>query len=440
MGDFLPNLLHSIHELLSKLIFRDKQKRHRRKCSNNMHKIHQSKKLANVCYDIRGPILAQANLMEEAGERILKLNIGNPAPFGFEAPDDILKDVIRQLPSAQGYSDAQGIYSARVAVMQYYQQKGIANIDIKDVYLGNGVSEMITMSMQALLDNGDEVLIPCPDYPLWTAAVNLSSGKAVHYRCDEASDWFPDIADIKNKITSNTKAIVIINPNNPTGAVYSSEILLEIVKVAREYNLIIFSDEIYDKVLFDGHKHECIAALAPELFCVTFSGLSKNYRVAGFRAGWLLVSGNKKAAASYIEGLTILSSMRMCSNVPCQHAIQTALGGYQSINDLVNNDGRLLTQRNIAVTGLNQIDGISCVVPKGAMYCFAKVDASKFNIKSDVNLVLDLLKDKKILLVHGSAFNIHDGCYFRLVFLPHKDVLGPALEQLKSFFEGYQQR
>lgn len=404
-----------------------------------MQKIKQSKKLANVCYDIRGPILAQANKMEEAGDRILKLNIGNPAPFGFEAPDDILKDVIRQLPNAQGYSDAQGIYSARVAVMQYYQQKGIENIRINDVYLGNGVSEMITMSMQALLDNGDEVLIPSPDYPLWTAAVNLASGNAVHYRCDEQADWFPDLDDIKSKISPRTKAIVLINPNNPTGAVYSKELLHQIVELSREHKLIIFSDEIYDKVLYDNNQHNCIAALAPDLFCVTFSGLSKNYRVAGFRAGWLLVSGNKAIASSYIEGLTILSSMRMCSNVPSQNAIQTALGGYQSINDLVNGNGRLISQRNIAVEGLNQIPGISCVKPKGAMYCFAKVDHKRFNISSDVNLVLDLLKEKKILLVHGSAFNLSEGCYFRLVFLPHKEVLIPALSDIYDFFEGYKQ-
>lgn len=404
-----------------------------------MQNITQSKKLANVCYDIRGPILAQANKMEEAGERILKLNIGNPAPFGFEAPDDILKDVIKQLPSAQGYSDAQGIYSARVAVMQYYQQKGISNIAINDVFLGNGVSEMITMSMQALLDSGDEVLIPSPDYPLWTAAVNLSSGNAVHYRCDEQAGWFPDIDDITKKISPRTRAIVLINPNNPTGAVYSNELLQQVVDVARKHNLIIFSDEIYDKVLYDSTQHNCIAALAPDLFCVTFSGLSKNYRVAGFRAGWLLVSGNKKAASSYIEGLTILSSMRMCANVPSQHAIQTALGGYQSINDLVNGDGRLLSQRNLATDGLNAIEGISCVKPMGAMYCFAKVDAKKFNISSDINLILDLLKSQKILLVHGSAFNLFEGCYFRLVFLPNKDTLVPALERMTTFFNGYRQ-
>jgi alanine-synthesizing transaminase len=293
-----------------------------------MSKINRSNKLANVYYDIRGPVLEQANKMEEAGERILKLNIGNPAPFGFEAPDDILKDVIYQLPSAQGYTDSQGIYSARVAVMQYYQQMGIKNIQVKDIYLGNGVSELIMLSMQALLNNGDEVLLPAPDYPLWTAAVNLSSGTAVHYRCDEQADWFPDLADIESKITKNTKAIVLINPNNPTGAVYSEALLNQIADLARKHELIIFSDEIYDKILYDNAKHTCIASLAPDLFCVTFSGLSKNYRVAGFRAGWMIVSGDKQSAKGYIEGLTILSSMRMCANVPCQHAIQTALGGY----------------------------------------------------------------------------------------------------------------
>ncbi len=404
-----------------------------------MSKINRSNKLDNVYYDIRGPILEQANKMEEAGERILKLNIGNPAPFGFEAPDDILKDVIYQLPSAQGYTDSQGIYSARVAVMQYYQQMGIKHIQIKDIYLGNGVSELIMLSMQALLNNGDEVLLPAPDYPLWTAAVNLSSGTAVHYRCDEQADWFPDLADIESKITKKTKAIVLINPNNPTGAVYSEALLHQVADLARKHNLIIFSDEIYDKILYDNAKHTCIASLAPDLFCVTFSGLSKNYRVAGFRAGWMLVSGDKQSAKSYIEGLTILSSMRMCANVPCQHAIQTALGGYQSINDLVTGDGRLLSQRNIAFEGLNNIEGITCVKPMGAMYCFAKVDTKKFNISSDVDMVLDLLNKEKILLVHGSAFNLKEGCYFRLVFLPHKEQLSPALSQMKRFFSHYQQ-
>jgi alanine-synthesizing transaminase len=404
-----------------------------------MLKINRSNKLANVYYDIRGPILEQAIKMEEAGERILKLNIGNPAPFGFEAPDDILKDVIYQLPTAQGYTDAQGIYSARVAIMQYYQQKGIENIKVKDIYIGNGVSELIMLSMQALLNSGDEVLVPSPDYPLWTAAVNLSSGTARHYKCDEQSGWFPDLADIESKISSKTKAIVLINPNNPTGAVYSKALLQQVSDLARKHNLVIFSDEIYDKILYDEALHTCIASLAPDLFCVTFSGLSKNYRVAGFRSGWMLVSGNKLAAKSYIDGLTILSSMRMCANVPSQHAIQTALGGYQSINDLVTGDGRLLSQRNLAYEGLNQIDGISCVKPMGAMYCFAKVDEKKFNISSDVNLVLDLLNEEKILLVHGSAFNLHDGCYFRLVFLPHKEQLSPAIQQMKRFFSNYQQ-
>jgi alanine-synthesizing transaminase len=404
-----------------------------------MSTINRSNKLANVYYDIRGPILEQANKMEEAGERILKLNIGNPAPFGFEAPDDILKDVIHQLPAAQGYTDAQGIYSARVAVMQYYQQMGITNIKVKDIYLGNGVSELIMMSMQALLNTGDEVLLPAPDYPLWTAAVNLSSGTAVHYRCDEHAGWFPDLQDIESKITKNTKAIVLINPNNPTGAVYSKELLLDLAEIARKHNLIIYSDEIYDKILYDDAKHTCIASLAPDLFCVTFSGLSKNYRVAGFRAGWMLVSGNKQKAKSYIDGLTILSSMRMCSNVPCQHAIQTALGGYQSINELIAGDGRLFTQRNLAYEMLNDIDGIHCSKPMGAMYCFASVDTKKFKIKNDVNMVLDLLNQKKILLVHGSAFNLNEGCYFRLVFLPHKEQLRPALGQIKQFFDNYTQ-
>ncbi|GLR69934.1 aminotransferase [Agaribacter marinus] len=399
-----------------------------------MREVKQATKLKNVDYDIRGPILEQANKMEDAGERILKLNIGNPAPFGFDAPEDILKDVIRQLPKAQGYSDAQGIYSARVAVMQYYQQKGISNIAINDVYLGNGVSELITLSMQALLDTDDEVLIPSPDYPLWTASVNLSSGNAVHYKCDESADWFPDIDDIRAKISKRTKAIVIINPNNPTGAVYSKELLMQICDVAREFGLVIFSDEIYDKVLYDEVNHTSIASLAPDLFCVTLSGLSKNYRVAGFRAGWMLVSGNKKIARNYIEGLTFMSSMRMCSNVPCQHAIQTALGGYQSINDLVSGDGRLVAQRDIAWQGLNNIPGISCVKPQGAMYCFARVDTQMYNVDTDEKLILDILKDKKILLVHGSAFNLREGCYFRLVFLPHKDVLSPALNKIEDFF------
>lgn len=404
-----------------------------------MKKINKSNKLTGVCYDIRGPILTAAKNLEDEGHRILKLNIGNPAPFGFEAPDDILKDVIHNLPTAQGYSDATGIYAARVAVMQYYQQKSIQNISVDDVFIGNGVSELIVMAMQALLNNGDEVLIPSPDYPLWTAAVSLSSGTPVHYKCDEQSDWFPDIEDIKGRITSNTKAIVLINPNNPTGAVYSKTLPNEIIQVAREHDLVVFSDEIYDKILYDDAKHHCIASMADDLFFITLSGLSKNYRIAGFRAGWLVVSGNKLVAKEYIDGLNMLSSMRMCANVPCQYAIQTALGGYQSINDLIVDGGRLKLQRDLASSMLNDIEGISCVTPKGAMYCFAKVDAKRFNISNDEQMILDLLCKEKILLVHGKAFNLNDGCYFRLVFLPHAEQLKPAIERIGHFFSYYKQ-
>ncbi|CAI4148838.1 pyridoxal phosphate-dependent aminotransferase [Alteromonas macleodii] len=404
-----------------------------------MKTVSRSHKLDNVCYDIRGPIAAQARKMEDEGHRILKLNIGNPAPFGFEAPDDIVKDVIHNLPTSQGYSDSTGIYAARVAVMQYYQQRNIKDIRVDDVYIGNGVSELIMMAMQALLNHGDEVLIPSPDYPLWTAAVSLSSGSPVHYRCDEQAGWFPDIDDIKSKITSKTRAIVLINPNNPTGAVYDKALLQEVVEVAREHGLVVFSDEIYDKILYDEAKHTSIASLADDVFFVTFGGLSKNYRVAGFRSGWLVVSGNKRLASDYIEGLNILSSMRMCANVPCQSAIQTALGGYQSIDDLVKENGRLRIQRDVTTDMLNGIDGISCVKPKGAMYCFAKVDDKKFNIQNDEQMVLDLLSSEKILLVHGRAFNLTEGTYFRLVFLPHSDVLVPALHRIGNFFRTYKQ-
>ncbi len=404
-----------------------------------MKPVARSHKLDNVCYDIRGPIAAQARKMEDEGHRILKLNIGNPAPFGFEAPDDILKDVIYNLPTSQGYSDSTGIYGARVAVMQYYQQMNVKDLRINDVFIGNGVSELIMMSMQALLNTGDEVLLPSPDYPLWTAAVSLSSGTPVHYRCDEQADWFPDIDDIKSKITARTRAIVLINPNNPTGAVYSEALLQEVVELAREHGLVIFSDEIYDKILYDGRQHTCIAALADDVFVVTLSGLSKNYRVAGFRAGWLVVSGNKRIASDYIEGLNILSSMRMCANVPCQTAIQTALGGYQSINELVAEGGRLRVQRDLAYNMLNEIEGIHCVKPKGAMYCFARVDAAKFNIKNDEQMILDLLSSEKVLLVHGRAFNLSEGIYFRLVFLPHSDMLTPAIRKINNFFSSYRQ-
>ncbi|GHG08417.1 pyridoxal phosphate-dependent aminotransferase [Thalassotalea marina] len=404
-----------------------------------MKSVKKSSKLNNVCYEIRGQIAAEARRLEDEGHKVLKLNIGNPAPFGFEAPDDILKDVIHNLPTAQGYCDSKGIYSARVAVMQYFQQNGIRDLSIDDIYIGNGVSELIVMSMQGLLNDGDEVLIPAPDYPLWTAAVSLSGGKAIHYRCDEENQWFPDLDDMASKISTNTKAIVLINPNNPTGAVYSKEVLEGILALAREHQLIVFSDEIYDKILYDGAQHIPTASLANDVLIITMGGLSKNYRIAGFRAGWMVITGPKIHAEDFLEGLNILASMRLCANVPVQHAIQTALGGYQSINELITGNGRLLKQRNIAEEMINDIDGLSCNSAMGALYLFVKVDAEKFNITNDEKMVLDLLKQEKILLVHGSAFNIPDKNYFRLVFLPHVDELVPALERLKAFFATYQQ-
>ena len=404
-----------------------------------MKAIIKSSKLNNVCYEIRGQIAAEARRLEDEGHKILKLNIGNPAPFGFEAPDDILKDVIHNLPNSQGYSESQGIYSARVAEMQYFQQQGIKDVGVDDIFIGNGVSELIVMSMQALLNNDDEVLIPAPDYPLWTASVALSGGKAIHYRCDEENHWFPDLADMASKITDKTKAIVLINPNNPTGAVYSEELLRGVIELARQHDLIIFSDEIYDKILYDEAKHIPTASLATDVFIITLGGLSKNYRIAGFRSGWMVISGPKLHAEDYIKGITLLSSMRMCANVPSQHAIQTALGGYQSINELIRDDGRLIKQRNIAYQMINDIDGLSCNPAMGALYLFVKVDNKKFNITDDERMILDLLKQEKILLVHGRAFNIEEKNYFRLVFLPHIDELIPALEKLKSFFTSYKQ-
>lgn len=404
-----------------------------------MKTINKSSKLRNVCYEIRGQIAAEAKRLEDEGHKILKLNIGNPAPFGFAAPDDILKDVIHNLPTAQGYSDSQGIYPARVAVMQYFQQLGIRNVAIDDIFLGNGVSELIVMAMQALVDDGDEILIPAPDYPLWTAAASLAGGKVVHYKCDEENHWFPSIEDIASKISKKTKAIVLINPNNPTGAVYSKEILAEILALARKHQLVVFSDEIYDKILYDDAKHIPTASLANDVFIITMGGLSKNYRIAGFRAGWMVITGPKLHAEDYIEGLNILSSMRLCANVPCQHAIQTALGGYQSINELIQGDGRLIKQRNMAFDMINAINGLSCEPAMGALYLFVKVDVEKFNIKDDEQMVLDLLKQEKILLVHGRAFNIKEHYYFRLVFLPHVDELKPALIKLGNFFANYKQ-
>ncbi len=404
-----------------------------------MKTITKSSKLKNVCYEIRGQVAAEAKRLEDEGHKILKLNIGNPAPFGFEAPDDILKDVIHNLPTAQGYCESKGIYPARVAVMQYFQQQGILDVSVDDIYLGNGVSELIVMAMQGLLNNGDEVLIPAPDYPLWTAAVALSGGEPVHYHCDDENLWFPDLDDIASKISAKTKAIVLINPNNPTGAVYSEVVLQGIIALAREHNLLIFSDEIYDKILYDQAQHIPTAKLANDVLIITMGGLSKNYRIAGFRAGWMVVTGPKIHAEDYLEGLDILASMRLCANVPCQHAIQTALGGYQSINELIQDDGRLLKQRNLAYDMINNIDGLSCNPAMGALYLFVKVDLAKFNINDDEKMILDLLKQEKILLVHGRAFNIKQKNYFRLVFLPHVDELKPALKKLENFFSTYRQ-
>ncbi|STO55677.1 aminotransferase AlaT [Canicola haemoglobinophilus] len=399
----------------------------------------KSDKLEHVCYDIRGPVHKEALRLEEEGNKILKLNIGNPAPFGFEAPDEILVDILRNLPAAQGYCDSKGLYSARKAIVQYYQSKNILGATVNDVYIGNGVSELITMSLQALLNDGDEVLIPMPDYPLWTAAATLAGGKAVHYLCDEQSDWFPDVEDIKSKITTRTKAIVIINPNNPTGSVYSKELLLDIVEVARQHGLIIFADEIYDKILYDNAVHHHIAALAPDLLTVTFNGLSKSYRVAGFRQGWMILNGPKHQAKGYIEGLDMLASMRLCANHPMQHAIQTALGGYQSINEFILPGGRLLEQRNKAYELINQIPGVSCTKPMGALYMFPKIDIKKFNIYDDEKMVLDLLRQEKVLLVHGRGFNWQQPDHFRIVTLPYVHQIEDALGRFARFLERYHQ-
>lgn len=399
----------------------------------------KSNKLANVCYDIRGPVLKHAKRLEDEGQRILKLNIGNPAPFGFEAPEEILQDVIRNLPTAQGYSDSKGLFSARKAVMQYCQQKQIEGVGVEDIYLGNGVSELIVMAMQALLNNGDEVLLPAPDYPLWTAAVSLSGGKPVHYLCDEQAGWFPDIADMRAKITPNTKAIVLINPNNPTGAVYGKDVLKEIVELARQHNLVLFSDEIYDKILYDDAQHISTASLAPDVLCLTFNGLSKSYRIAGFRSGWVVISGPKHKAKGYIEGIDMLANMRLCANVPAQHAIQTALGGYQSINDLVLPMGRLYEQRNRAWELLNDIPGVSCVKPMGALYAFPRIDPKVCPIANDEKFVLDLLLSEKLLIVQGTAFNWPWPDHFRVVTLPRVDDLEQAIGRIGRFLKTYRQ-
>ena len=404
-----------------------------------MRVFEKSHKLDHVCYDIRGPVMDEADRMIANGVKILKLNIGNPAPFHFTAPDEIIQDMIFTLRDAEGYSDSKGIFSARKAIMQYSQIKKIPGVGINDIYTGNGVSELITMAMQGLLDNGDEVLLPAPDYPLWTAAVTLAGGTPVHYMCDEQNEWNPDIDDIRKKITPRTKGIVIINPNNPTGALYSREILEEIVNVARENELIIFSDEIYDRLVMDGLEHIAIASLAPDVPCVTFNGLSKSHRVAGFRCGWMCLSGDKKKMQGYIEGLNLLSSMRLCSNVPAQQIIQTALGGYQSVDELLKPGGRIYEQRACIYKALNEIDGVSAVKPKAAFYIFPKFDIRKFNIKDDERFVLEFLRKKKILLVHGRAFNYPEPDHVRIVYLPTVKELTMATNALSDFLSDYSQ-
>ena len=402
--------------------------------------IPKSTKLDHVCYDIRGEALKQAKRLEEEGYRVVKLNSGNLAPFGFNAPDEVMRDMIINLSAAQGYSDSKGIFSARKAVMHYCQQKNIKGVEIEDIYLGNGVSELIMMSLQGLLNPGDEVLLPAPDYPLWTAAVALSGGKPVHYICDEGAQWLPDLKDIESKITSRTRGLVIINPNNPTGALYPDEILHGLIDIARRHDLIVFSDEIYDKILYDGETHTATASLADDLLFVTFNGLSKAYRACGFRAGWMVLSGNIKAAGGYREALDTLSSMRMCANVPAMYAIQTSLGGYQSINDLTKSGGRLQVQREYMYNRLSTIPGVSVVKPKAALYMFPKLDVVKFQIKSDQKFILDFLLAKKILLVQGTGFNYFHPDHFRIIFLPNLDEQKYVLDSLEDFLSDYRQK
>ena len=401
--------------------------------------IRKSTKLADVCYEIRGPVVEEARRLEEEGHRILKLHLGNPAQFGLEAPEEILRDVIHNLPASQGYCDAKGLYSARKAVMQECQRLGVRGVDIDDITIGNGVSELICLSVQALVNDGDEILLPAPDYPLWTAAVRLAGGVAVHYRCDESAGWQPDLDDIRSKTTSRSRGIVVINPNNPTGAVYARDTLDDITDWARRRDLVLFADEIYSKIIYDDAVHHPLAALSDDVLTVTFNGLSKAYRVAGFRTGWMVVSGAKERALDYIEGLNILASMRLCANVPAQHAIQTALGGYQSIDEYIAPGGRLYEQRRIAHAMLNQIEGVSCVEPSGALYAFPKLDPARFNIIDDERFVLDLLRKEKILVTQGSAFNVDDTAHFRLVFLPQPDELRHCIARIGEFLASYRQ-
>ncbi len=407
---------------------------------NNMREFKKSEKLNNVLYDVRGPVVEEATRMEEAGTQILKLNIGNPAPFGFRTPDEVIYDMRQQLTECEGYSAANGLFSARKAIMQYAQLRKIPNVSIDDIYTGNGVSELINLCMSALLDSGDEILIPSPDYPLWTACATLAGGKAVHYICDEQADWYPDMADIRKKITDRTKAIVIINPNNPTGSLYPREVLQQVVDIAREHQLIIFSDEIYDRLVMDGETHTSIASLAPDLFCVTYSGLSKSHMIAGFRIGWMILSGRKDIAQDYIEGIKMLSNMRLCSNVPAQSIVQTALGGHQSVNDYIVPGGRVYDQREYIYHALTDIPGITCVKPKAAFYMFPKMDVKKFHITNDEQFALDLLREKKILLIHGGGFNWQQPDHFRIVYLPRIEVLKESAAKIADFFSHYRQQ
>jgi alanine-synthesizing transaminase len=402
--------------------------------------IQRSVRLDNVSYELRGPIYEKAKELEQQGLNILRLNIGNPAPFGFNAPDSIVEHIVANLRNAQGYSDHKGIVVAREAIKNYYTAKGVNGVDINDIFIGNGVSELVFQAVQALINNGDEVLVPSPDYPIWTAAVNFSGGKTVHYLCDEASEWYPDLDDIRSKISSRTRAIVIINPNNPTGAVYPAVVLEELANIAKEYNLVVFSDEIYDKILYDDAVHYPTAIFADDILTVTFSGISKNYLAAGFRAGWMMVSGNKAQASAYIDGLNTLASLRVCSNVPAQYAIKVALEGYQHMSDLVLPTGRLRKQRDLCFEKLTSIPGISCVKPQGAFYMFPKVDVKKFNIQSDLQFVLDFLREQHVLIVQGSGFNWHKPDHFRLVYLPTVDELSLTMDKLANFLSSYQQQ
>ena len=405
-----------------------------------MRTFKKSSKLDHVCYDVRGPVLDEANRMQADGIDVLKLNIGNPAPFGFSAPEEVITDMISTLRSAQGYSDSHGIFAARKAIMQYAQTKNIPNVSMEHIYTGNGVSELINLVTQGLIDNGDEILVPSPDYPLWTGCVTLAGGKAVHYICDEQSEWYPDIEDMRSKITDKTKAIVIINPNNPTGAVYPKEVLEQIVELAREHELMIFSDEIYDRLVMDGIEHTSIASLAPDLFCITLNGLSKSHMIAGFRCGWMILSGAKEKAKDYIEGLNMLSNMRLCSNVPAQCIVQTALGGHQSVKNYLVPGGRIYEQREFIYNAINDILGLSAVKPKAAFYIFPKMDTKKFNILDDEKFVLDLLKEKKVLLTHGRGFNWAEPDHFRIVYLPNIEQLKDATGKIADFLSGYHQQ